>query len=79
MDRGKVSRDQEWMCEVVLVLSVLSVLERRKVDGSWMAVAKLKTRNRKARLSSCECLRPSVSEVSLSLSLSQVGGAGACS
>ena len=67
-----VSRDQEWMGEGVLVLGVF---KRRKVDGSWMAVAKLKTRNRKARLSSCECLRPSVSEVSPS----QVGGAGACS
>jgi len=43
-----VSRDQEWMGEGVLVLGVF---KHRKVDGSWMAVAKLKTRNRKARLS----------------------------
>ena len=76
-----MSRDQEWMGEGVLVLGVF---KHRKVDGSWMAVAKLKTRNRKARLkSSCECLRPSAGEVSmalaLALSLSQVGGAGACS
>lgn len=50
MDRGKVSRDQEWMCEVVLVLSVLSVLERRKVDGSRMAVAKYETRKQEGAL-----------------------------
>lgn len=47
MGRKKVSRDQEWMGEVVLVLDVF---ERRKVDASRMAVAKYETRKQEGAL-----------------------------